>query len=406
MIRARWCVVAVACGLAVIAWSAAAHAQQTPSQPFAPDWGMLAGWDVFTKKSCGQCHSVRGVGGKVGPDLARVRSGSGFYELGVAMWNHLPRMGERMRAERIERPALTAADVSNLLAFLFTAAYRDESGDAKAGESLFAAKGCAQCHAVGGKGGDVGPALDALKGANSPVLIAAAMWNHGPRMAETMKAKGIERPTFKGRELVDVIAYVASAAREGGAPTAQVIPGTPERGEKLFADKRCAACHAVGGKGGKVGPALGGSAHHVSLTDFAGLMWNHGPAMWAKMKERGIDVPQLTGQDMADVVAYLYTSHYFDALRGEAARGQRLVQAKGCVSCHSVRGKGGRVAADFAKSTVIGSPSAVIAAMWNHGPRMEGQARKQDTALPVLTGQELADITRYLGSLAPAKKSR
>jgi mono/diheme cytochrome c family protein len=410
MIRAKLRVTLAACGLVVIGFAAAAHAQPTPTQPFAPDWGMLAGWDVFTKKSCGQCHSVRGVGGKVGPDLARVQSGSGFYQLGAAMWNHLPRMGERMRAERVDRPALTAADVSNLLAFLFTAAYRDESGDPKSGEQVFAAKGCVQCHAVGGKGGSVGPSLDALKGANSPVLIAAAMWNHGPRMAEVMKAKGIERPTFKDRELVDVIAYVVSTARAADAPTAQVIPGTPERGEKLFAEKRCATCHAVGGKGGNVGPALGGRAHHVSLTDFAALMWNHGPAMWAKMKERGIDVPQLTGQDMADVVAYLYTSHYFDALAGQASRGRQLVQTKGCVRCHSVRGKGGTVSADFATSTVVGSPSGVIAAMWNHGPRMEGQAQKQEISLPVLTGQELADITAYLGSLtrtrSPAKKAK
>jgi len=128
--------------------------------------------------------------------------------------------------------------------------------------------------------------------------------------------------------------------------------------------------------------------------------------MWAKMKERGIDVPQLTGQDMADVVAHLYTSHYFDRLTGQVARGQRLVQAKGCVTCHSIRGKGGSVSADFATSTVVGSPSGVIAAMWNHGPRMEGQAQKQEIELPVLTGQELADITRYLGSLAPTKRAK
>jgi mono/diheme cytochrome c family protein len=367
---------------------------------------MLAGWDVFTKKSCGQCHGVRGVGGKIGPDLARVPSGVGFYQLGAAMWNHLPRMGERMREQRIDRPALTAADVSNLLAFLFTASYRDESGHARSGEQLFASKGCAQCHAVGGKGGNVGPALDSLKGANSPVLVAAAMWNHGPQMAEAMKTKGIERPTFKGRELVDVIAYVVAAARDAGATTAQVVPGTPERGEKLFADKSCATCHAVGGRGGKVGPALGGRAHHVSLTDFAGLMWNHGPAMWAKMKERGIAVPKLTGQEMADVVAYLYTAHYFDDIRGQAARGQKVVQDKGCVACHSVRGKGGTVAADFATSTVVGSPSSVVAAMWNHGARMEGQAEKQAASLPVLSPQELADITAYLGSLSRASRNK
>ena len=52
------------------------------------------------------------------------------------------------------------------------------------------------------------------------------------------------------------------------------------------------------------------------------------------------------------------------------------------------------MAADFATSTVVGSPPGVIAAMWNHGARMGGQAQKQETSLPVLTGQELADITR------------
>jgi len=367
---------------------------------------MLAGWDVFAKKSCGQCHSVRGVGGKVGPDLARVQSGTGFYELGAAMWNHLPRMGERMREQRIERPRLTAADVSNLLAFLFTAAYGEETGDPRAGEQLFAAKGCAQCHAVAGKGGGVGPALDALKGANSPVLVAAAMWNHGPRMAEVMKAKGIERPTFKDRELLDIVAYVVGTARDADTATTQVIPGTPERGRKLFAEKRCATCHAVAGRGGKVGPALGTRAHHVSLTEFGALMWNHGPAMWNRMKERGIGVPQLTGQDMADIVAYLYTSHYFDTVTGNATRGEQLVQGKGCVTCHSIRGRGGKVSADFATSTVVGSPSSVIAAMWNHGARMEGRAQKQDIELPVLTGQELADISAYLGSLARGRTSQ
>ena len=113
---------------------------------------------------------------------------------------------------------------------------------------------------------------------------------------------------------------------------------------------------------------------------------------------------------MADVVAYLYTSHYFDALMGQVARGRALVQGKGCVICHSIRGKGGTVSADFATSTVVGSPSGIIAAMWNHGPRMESQAQKQEISLPVLTGQELADITAYLGSLTrtrpPQKKAK
>jgi mono/diheme cytochrome c family protein len=124
------------------------------------------------------------------------------------------------------------------------------------------------------------------------------------------------------------------------------------------------------------------------------------------MKERGIEVPQLTGQEMADIVAYLYTSHYFDPAAGSSARGQQLVRSKGCVACHSVRGKGGKVAADFATSNVVGSPAGLIAAMWNHSRSMEDQATKQGLKLPTLKGRELADVSAYFRSLTKASATR
>jgi mono/diheme cytochrome c family protein len=381
--------------------AAAAHAQQTPqaAEPFAPAWRMLAGFDVFAAKGCGQCHAIRGMGPVTGPDLARVKSGTGFFDIGAALWNHMPRMAAEMSQARMDRPRLTPRETADLIAFVFTAQYNDESGDAKSGERLFATKGCAQCHAVAGKGGSVGPGLDPIKRVNSPVIVAASMWNHGPEMAAAMKAKGIARPSLEGKELLDIVAYLTRAAADSSGDSTQVVPGTPARGEQLFAERRCVTCHAVGGKGGRVGPDLGRTGHHVSLTSFAARMWNHGPKMWAAMKERGIEIPKLSGQDTADLLAYLYTAHYFDP-RASARRGQQLVNDRGCTGCHSVRGKGGTVAADFATSTVTKTPESVIAAMWNHGPRMESAAATQRAALPVLSGQDLADITAFLGSLA------
>jgi mono/diheme cytochrome c family protein len=395
----RAAVVVLAAVVLLCASTSLTFAQQpAATDPFAPGWRMLAGFDVFAAKGCGQCHSLRGMGSVTGPDLARVQSGTGFYDIGAAMWNHLPRMAAEMRQAGIERQRLTARETTDLIAFLFTAQYRDEAGDAKAGERLFASKGCAQCHAVGGNGGSVGPALDSVKRANSPVLVAAAMWNHGPAMAEAMRARGIARPTLEGKELLDIIAYVSAAARDTGGETAQVLPGTPATGEKLFSERHCATCHAVAGKGGRVGPDLGRSGHHVSLTEFSARMWNHGPKMWAAMKERGIDVPKLSGQDTADILAYLYVAHYFDPT-ASARRGAAALTAKGCTTCHSVNGKGGKVAADFAKSTVVGSPGGLIAGMWNHGPLMESAAQKQAVSWPMLKGRDLADIAAYLNSL-------
>lgn len=388
---------------AVLLLAASARAQPSdparPPLPFAPDWALIAGWDVYAKKGCGRCHGVRSdSGGHAAPDLARVPSGTGFFELGAAMWNHLPLMGTKMRELGIERPTLTPLELSNLLAFVFTAQYRDELGNAAIGERLFTTKGCVQCHTVGGKGGSVGPPLDALKRMNSPVLVAARMWSHGPRMSEVMRAKGIERPTFKRNELVDVIAFITATARDTGGDSAQVVPGTPERGDRLFRDKQCVACHTIADTGRQVGPELG-RAHHVSLTEFAGLMWNHGPAMWARMKERGIEVPQLNGQEMADIVAYLYTSHYFDPAAGDGARGRQVVRTKGCVACHSVRGSGGTSAADFAVSDTVRSPATLVAAMWNHSASMEEAARKQGLKLSKLEGRDLADLAAYFRSL-------
>src|SRR5262245_32953772 len=221
----RW-ITSIAVGFVLVVAVPPVRAQQAPAAPaapFAPSWALLAGWDVFAKKGCGGCHALRGAGPVIGPDLGRTHSGTSFYDVGAAMWNHLPRMGEQMRAQRVERPKLTPADVENVAAFVFTARYFDELGDGRAGQKLFAAKGCVTCHAVAGAGGKVGPPLDAMKKANSPVLVAAAMWNHGPEMAEVMKAQGATRPTFKDRELVDLIAYVVQAAKDTPGDTAQVV---------------------------------------------------------------------------------------------------------------------------------------------------------------------------------------
>jgi cytochrome c2 len=161
--------------------------QERPPHPFAATWANLAGGRVFTEKGCGLCHAIRGAGPTAGPELAKIERKS-FFDIGAAMSNHL-------RGVTIPKPSLSADEVTRLIAFLFTLQYYDQPGDAKAGEQAFGAKGCVQCHEVGGKGGRRGPSLDFLKHANSPVLVAVALWNHGPEMAEAVETRGIPRPT-------------------------------------------------------------------------------------------------------------------------------------------------------------------------------------------------------------------
>src|SRR5262245_50328374 len=150
-------------------------------QPAGSSQDAQAGSRVFDTKGCVKCHAVNGVGGKVGPDLARVSRPRSFFDLATAMWNHLPRMADRMKQLGIDRPKLDDKETRDLLAFLYTLNYFDPPGNRERGKKLFAEKKCVVCHQVGGAGGAVGPPLDSLKKFNSPIFVAAALWNHGPQ---------------------------------------------------------------------------------------------------------------------------------------------------------------------------------------------------------------------------------
>jgi mono/diheme cytochrome c family protein len=387
----RWAVGVFLVVVAATTWPAA----QTI---FSPTQDPLAGSRVFGDKGCVKCHSVNGVGGKIGPDLGRLPRPRTFFDLAAAMWNHLPRMSDRMRALGVARPRLDARETGDLMAFLYTLDYFDPPGTPATGRRLFVEKKCVVCHQVGGTGGVVGPTLDHLKQYGSPIFVAAAMWNHGPAMAEAMRARNIARPRFEAVELLDLIAYIRSASPLPVAGPLHVLPGRVEEGHRLFVDKRCRDCHGVAGKGAEIGPDLAERGVHRSLTQFAAAMWNKAPGMRAAMQSRGIPAPQLRAEEMADLVAYLYAVQYF-AVPGDRLRGARLTRDKGCLGCHTVQGRDGKPPVDLAGGPRLESPAAVIAALWNHTAVADQAAAKGGWA--VLQAPEMADLVAFLRSLGP-----
>ena len=367
-----------------------------------PSQDPLAGSRVFGAKGCVQCHSVNGVGGKVAPDLARVSRPRSFQDLATAMWNHLPGMTERMKQLGITRPRLDAKEAGDLVGFLYTLNYFDAPGNADAGKQRFSEKRCIVCHTVRGTGGVVGPNLDHLQQFRSPIFVASAMWNHGPAMAEVMKARGIERPTFTGQELRDLVAFLAPATAGPQEGPLYVLAGRAESGRLLFAEKRCIDCHAVGGVGGRVGPDLVERGIRQSPIEFAATIWNKAPAMAAAMRPRGITIPQLRPEEMADLVAYLYSVRYFAG--GNVQQGYAVATQKGCFNCHAVRGERGKPASDLAKTKGLDSPAGVLAALWNHAvvtPTIAG--KKADW--PILKPEEMADLVAMLQSVSQPRKT-
>jgi mono/diheme cytochrome c family protein len=373
------------------------------AQPFfSPTQDPVAGSYVFGSKGCPGCHSIDGVGGKIGPDLGRARRTRSFYALAAAMWNHLPGMAERMREFKIQRPSISPGEAGDLIAFLYTLNYFDPPGNAQAGKRLFSAKKCIVCHQVAGVGGVVGPNLDSLKQYGSAIFVAAAMWNHGPTMAETMRAKGIARPTFSGSELVDLIAYLKSTAPDKSEGPLYILPGAVEQGRRLFQDKRCSECHSVAGQGGKVGPDLADKAVRRSMTQLAEAMWNKAPAMMAAMKSRKIAVPRLEAEDVADIVAYLYSVQYF-ARSGDPKKGRELAAEKGCTACHSVGGVGDKSAPDFAQLKGLDSPATVVSAMWNHSFIAARRGAGPKVLWPQFSPEEMADLAAFFQTLPRGK---
>ena len=368
---------------------------------FSPGHDPVAGEKLFTAKGCARCHAVNGLGGKVGPDLGRTARPRTFFDLAGALWNHTPKMAARMRAMGIARPALDARETGDLVAYLYTLNYFDRKGDAAAGRRLFADKRCTTCHALAGAGGRVGPDLTTLAGYGSPIGIAAAMWNHGPKMTAAMKERGIARPTFKGSELVDLIAFLKSAAPKPARVEVYVLPGNAANGRLLFADKRCVVCHPIVRRGDQEGPDLLEGQAQRSLTDFAAAMWNKAPRMLQAMESRQVTPPTLRPDEMSDLVAYLYSVRYFRQ-SGEPRRGVILAVNRGCFDCHGLYGERGKPASDLTLAKDLGTPAGVLAALWNHAFVDDPRQARDRRPWPTFRADEMADLMAYLRTVKRA----
>ena len=365
----------------------------------------LEGSRLFTGKGCLRCHAIYGVGGASGPDLGQGILKRPLLDIAGVMWNHSPGMAHVFQEQQAIRPQFKPSEMASLLSFLYYVGSLDPPGDAAAGARLFVEKRCQNCHSLGGKGGKVGPKLDHYGRYASPVFLTTALWSHGKAMAGIMEALRVPRPSFERNDLSDLLAYMRSVGKD--VERVYVLPGNPQRGAKLFAERRCSECHSSDEQGGKTGVNLRARLKG-SLMKIAGSMWNYGPKMWARMNERGIAMPPLTTAEMSDLISYLYFLQFIDP-PGVPARGRTVYQEKHCGKCHTLPGIGGTVAPELAKGEKLKTPMEVVTAMWNHASTMEERMLQESLEWPVFKGGEMADLIAYLLSLRkgadqPAKK--
>ena len=253
-------------------------------------------------------------------------------------------------------------------------------GDAARGLAVFQTRGCAGCHNIHGKGGNGAPDLgEGSDRSLSPYVIAGLLWNHAPAMWAAMEKSGVARPELSEQDAADLFVYFfASRYFEQ--------PGEPKRGRQVFAQKRCAACHGIASairEGIQPVSAWGAIENPIAL---AQQMWNHSGEMRRALERNRVAYPQLSAQQISDLLAYVRTTQDRGPSAGfslgPADSGEDLIISKGCAACHmgnrKLQGRPTRYSlTDFA------------AAMWNHPNRAS-----QDLA-PLSYG-EMRGLVGYL----------
>ena len=261
------------------------------------------------------------------------------------------------------------------------------------GSRLFTGKGCMRCHSIYGVGGATGPDLG-QGNLKRPLLdIAGIMWNHSPGMGHVFQEQGTARPQFTPVEMASLISFLYYLGSLGP-------PGDPAIGARLFTEKRCIACHSLGGKGGSHAPKLDSYGRYASPIYLTASLWNHGQRMAGLMEALRVPRPTLERNDIADLLAY------FRAAAGSVERvyiqpgnpqnGKKLFADKRCIQCHSVGENDANPTAPNLRVRLSGSLVRIAGAMWNDGPTMWSKMAQRAIPVPTIRTEEMSDLISYL----------
>lgn len=178
------------------------------------------GQKIWTDNNCMGCHTLLGEGAYYAPELTKVVDRRGKEWIRVFLrdpWAMYP--GER----KMVRYDFTEQDISDLIAFFDWIGKMDLNGfppepdiaptqqapvaaaDAAAQPEKFKTL-CIACHAVGGKGGVVGPALDGIADRLDPEFLDK--WIADPQTVKPGTA--MPKLPISDAERADIVAYLST----------------------------------------------------------------------------------------------------------------------------------------------------------------------------------------------------
>jgi len=245
------------------------------------------GKQAFASKHCADCHGITDSKAAGAPPVAKWESLADPVVLAQQMWNHGEKMRQAFTERKLAMPTVSAQDLTDMLVYLQNLpetrniARTFSMPPSDNGAALFQSKGCQGCHT--GKNTLEGRLAD-----QSLTGIAAAMWNHQPKMKQPP-------PQLSADEMRQILSYVWAVQRFRG-------DGNAARGKRVFAEKRCETCHNDPASGA---PKLAKGKDGYSDVTMVSTLWVHGPRMQEMMAQKKIEWPRFTAQQMSDLISYL-----------------------------------------------------------------------------------------------------
>ncbi len=339
---------------------------------------------LFESLDCIHCHSFNGRGGSLAPDLGKIADRDFTpASLTATLWNHAPKMWSAMRDYQVTAGNLDEQGAADLLAYFYAARFFERPGDAGRGIRLFSEKHCADCHGIRTARLPEAKPVAQWNAMYHPLELVDAMWNHAASMREQFAKRHWKWPELQPQELADILVYLRSLALlPPAAPGAEGLLriSSGAGGAQLFETKGCSGCHHTALD---LAPRL----RHMTLTDIAAALWNHEPKMPAPP-------PQMTVDDMRELISYLWAQQFFEDA-GSAAAGRKVFESKGCTTCHAAGSDG---APKLPSPSIAISGPGMISALWHHGPRMLDQMKAKNIRWPEFTAAQMSNLIAYLKS--------
>jgi cytochrome c2 len=259
------------------------------------------GETLLEEKACFRCHSLARKGKRDGVPLDALAVYQSQVVLLQRMWNHGPEMIRQMATTRTPVPSFSGNDMTDIFAALTESTAEKGRkvflgvGNVENGLKVFTDKGCIKCHAIFGKGGKDAPDLGKTVSQANVTTLITKLWNHTGKMRERFQQKKLEWPSFQETEMNDLIVFLYSLNYEDK-------PGDPQKGETIFRNNKCVDCHFKTDADKK---KIVGDIKSADAILFATQLWNHIPAMEAAMVTQAVPWPNMSGQDLRDLLAFL-----------------------------------------------------------------------------------------------------